>query len=257
MYCRKCGHEIDDNALVCPNCGARTDDSRGAAGEGAARLLRVDWLIVTAVIILIPLLLYLFTGKKNESGGKDSQSGAQTETVEQGDQAAAEQPDRTEAEQGEGAAADEEPVPQAPDYAMAYGGHHYYIFDDGEITFSEAAEKCEAQGGHLAKIDDEDENEELYFYMLDQGFEEAYFGLIYEDGKWVNYDGSEQVYFDWGKNVAGEQEPNNSGGSEYNAQLDVNMSDGHWNDAEFGARVFTPEGAEYKDRYAFICEWDY
>ena len=65
MYCRKCGHEIDDNVLVCPNCGARTDDSRGAGGEGAARLLRADVLVVAAVIILIPLLLYLFTGKKN------------------------------------------------------------------------------------------------------------------------------------------------------------------------------------------------
>ena len=257
MYCRKCGHEIDDNVLVCPNCGARTDDSRGAGGEGAARLLRADVLVVAAVIILIPLLLYLLTGKKNESGGKNSQSGPTVEAAKQVDQAAAEHPDRTEAEQGDQAVTDEETAAQAPDFAMAYGGHHYYIFDDGEITFSEAAEKCEAEGGHLAKIDDEDENEELYFYMLDQGFEEVFFGLIYEDGKWVNYDGSEAVYFDWGTNSAGIEEPNNSGGNEYNVQLDVNMNSGHWNDAEFGAQVYTPDGIKYKDRYAYICEWDY
>lgn len=271
MYCRKCGKEIDDNVLVCPHCGARTDDSGKGSGEGVASLLRVDVLVVVAVIILIPLLLYLFTGKKNSSGGKDSQSEPQVAAAEQDDQAAAEQGDQAAAEQSDQAAADqadaenqaeqeaanEEPAPQAPDYAMAYGGHHYYIYDDGKISFSQAADNCEGQGGHLAKIDDEEENEALYNYMIDQGYEEAFFGLVYEDGKWVNYDGSEAVYFDWGTNSAGVEEPNNSGGSEFNVQMDVNMHSGHWNDAEFGAEVFTPDGAKYKDRYAYICEWDY
>ena len=33
MYCRKCGKEIDDNVLVCPHCGVRTDDSKKGSGE--------------------------------------------------------------------------------------------------------------------------------------------------------------------------------------------------------------------------------
>ncbi len=261
MYCRKCGKEIDDNVLVCPHCGVRTDDSKKGSGEGAASLLKVDVLVVAAVIILIPLLLYLLTGKKDGSGGKDNQPEPQVAAAEQGDQTAAEQSDQAaeqaDAEsQAEQEAANEEPALQAPDYAMAYGGHHYHIYDDGKISFSQAADNCEGQGGHLAKIDDADENEALYNYMIEQGYEEAFFGLVYENGQWVNYDGSEAVYFDWGTNSAGVEEPNNSGGSEFNVQMDVNMHSGHWNDAEFGAEVFTPDGAKYKDRYAYICEWD-
>ena len=335
MICKNCGKEIVGNVLICPNCGAKTyelstdggdgveqsnsgksgfgaaQSKSGKKGNGAARLPVFIVPVVVGAIILIPLIIFLFIGKKNGAGEKDSQpepqaaaaeqgdqtapeQSDQTPAAEQGDQTAAEQSDQTaETEQGgqpaaeqsnqaaateqdgqsertaadqaaaeaqpEQEAADEQPALQAPGYTMAYGGHHYYIFDDGEISFSEAAEKCEREGGHLVKIDDYGENEALYDYMIDQGYEEAFLGLVYVErtGKWVNYDGSEATFFDWGTNSVGEEEPNNSGGSEYNVQMDVNMRGGHWNDAEFGAQVYTPDGEKYKDRYAYICEWDY
>lgn len=266
MYCRRCGKEIDDNVAICPHCGARTDDAKETDGSGLAGLLRIDVLVVAAIVILVPLCLYLFTGRKKGPDDNNGSPGSQVTEAGQSDEEGVDpqpdenpQPDANEAAQSEPEPAEEEIVSKAPDYAMAYNGHHYYIYDDGEISFSEAAQKCEDLGGHLAKIDDEDENEELYFYMLDMGFAEAFFGLVYEEGtgKWINYDGSEAVYYDWGTNSAGIKEPNNSGGEEYNVQLDANMSDGHWNDAKFGAKVYTPEGDSYKDRYTYICEWDY
>ena len=260
MFCRRCGKEIDDNVSICPYCGARTDDAKEAGGSGIVRLLLTDALVAAAIIIVVMLCMYIFKGRGKGHDDQNGQSGSQVTEAGQSDEVGVDpQPGGNEAAQSEPEPAEEEIVVKAPDYAMAYNGHHYYIYDDGEISFSEAAEKCEALGGHLAKIDDEDENEELYFYMLDMGFAEAFFGLVYEEGtgKWVNYDGSEAVYTDWGINIAGIKEPNNSGGEEYNVQLDENMSSGHWNDAKFGAKVYTPEGDPYKDRYTYICEWDY
>ena len=26
MYCKKCGKEIDDNAVICPSCGCATEN---------------------------------------------------------------------------------------------------------------------------------------------------------------------------------------------------------------------------------------
>ena len=278
MYCEKCGRKIDDDAPACPYCGTKTERS-SKNGGGFAILLQFDSVVLAAIIIMIPLCLYLIVGRKNESKGNEAQPDSQVTAVEQSDQAdaveeqdqsaAVEQSDQADAveeqdqsaaaEQSDQKSADEEIANQAPAYAMAYNGHHYYIYDEGEISFSEAAEKCEESGGHLAKIDNEDENEELYFYMLDMGFDQAFFGVVYEESmrEWINYDGTEAAFFDWGTNSAGIEEPNNSGGNEYNVQLDVNMRDGHWNDAEFGAKVYTPEGESYKDRYSYICEWDY
>lgn len=278
MYCKHCGQRIDDDAPACPYCGMKVERTEKRGG-GLADLLRYDAPVLAAFIIMIPVCLYLLAGGKKESEGNGVRPDSQETAIEQPDQTdaaeeqslptateeheqsdAAEEPDQAGvSEKTEKEVEDEETVRRAPDYAMEYRGHHYYIFDNKEISFSKAAEKCEASGGHLAKIDDEDENEALYSYMLEMRYEEAFFGLIYEErtGEWINYDGSEAVFFDWGTNSAGIEEPNNSGGNEYNVQLDINMRGGHWNDAKFGAKVYTPEGEPYKDRYTYICEWDY
>lgn len=38
MFCKNCGHQVDDHAAFCPNCGCRTDnpgsDSTGAGSNG-------------------------------------------------------------------------------------------------------------------------------------------------------------------------------------------------------------------------------
>lgn len=36
MFCKNCGKEIDDNAVVCPNCGVATDKFKEAAPAEAA-----------------------------------------------------------------------------------------------------------------------------------------------------------------------------------------------------------------------------
>ena len=37
-----------------------------------------------------------------------------------------------------------------PTDAVAYGGHHYFIFSDKKCTWEEAFSQCQAMGGYLA-----------------------------------------------------------------------------------------------------------
>ncbi len=145
-----------------------------------------------------------------------------------------------------------------PADALSYKGHHYYVYDDNTGNWDEAKSKCEARGGYLAVINNADENEALFRYMVDSGFDQAYFGMTDRDkeGEWKYTGGDSSTFTDWGENSAGTKEPNNSDGESY-AMLDVNMYEGHWNDAEYGRQVYTPDGDKYKNKYAYICEWDY
>ena len=110
----------------------------------------------------------------------------------------------------------------------------------------------------MAVINDEEENETLYKYMTAMGYDQAFFGLIYSNTNddWVYLDGDTSDFRDWGYNSEGVAEPNNAEGWEYHVEFDANMQDGHWNDAKFGTKTYTPDGDVYKNLYTYICEWD-
>ena len=145
-----------------------------------------------------------------------------------------------------------------PEKALYYEGHHYYIYKDIKTNWDDVTDSCIERGGYPAVINNEAENEKLYRYMVSMGYDQAYIGLVYDtdSAQWIYKLGDSSDFRDWGSNSRGEKEPNNSGGSEFNVEMDVNMIDGYWNDAEFGAKTYTPDGDPYKDIYAYICEWD-
>ena len=161
---------------------------------------------------------------------------------------------------GEQVEAEEENAAQQldlPDGALSYGGHHYFIYNDAS-NWENAMERCKERGGYLAVINDSDENERLFDYMVSMGYDTAFFGLTDPTGDWdwQYIYGDSSDFRDWGVNSKGEEEPNNADGDEIHVELDKHMYDGHWNDARFGKQVYTPEGQEYKDRYTYLCEWD-
>ena len=155
-------------------------------------------------------------------------------------------------------AAQEEPLVMIPENALSYRGHHYYIYNDVKTNWETAASNCRDRGGYMAVVNDEEENETLYKYMTAMGYDQAFFGLIYSNTNddWVYLDGDTSDFRDWGYNSEGVAEPNNAEGWEYHVKLDANMQDGHWNDAKFGTKTYTPDGDAYKNLYAYICEWD-
>ena len=155
-------------------------------------------------------------------------------------------------------AAKEEPLVMIPENALSYNGHHYYIYNDVKSNWETAASNCRDRGGYMAVINDEEENETIYKYMTAMGYDQAFFGLIYSNTNddWVYLNGGTSDYRDWGYNSEGVAEPNNAEGWEYHVEFDVNMNDGHWNDAKFGTKTYTPDGDAYKNLYTYICEWD-
>lgn len=131
-----------------------------------------------------------------------------------------------------------------PEDAVTYNGHSYYCFDNGIQTWLEAESYCESLGGHLAVIEDADENTFLYNYMLSCGYESAYFGYsdLEEEGTWVWVDGN-STYSNWAVD-----EPNNDDGDEDYAMFFYKYTDGKWNDGSF------INDSDHGGR-AFICEW--
>lgn len=265
--------------------------SGGASNDGdkpQGKTLGVGILIgiIAAAVVCIGGMMFLRGGKSDTAQKADSSSAVveqaevqqdeaqQAEAVQQEEAAQQDAEQVEEAAQQEAAqqeaekkdeAAQQEPAEEEeenqvliPDKALSYKGHHYFVYNDVKTSWNDAAENCKERGGYLAVINDSAENEKVYKYMVSMGYEQAFFGLIFNTATddWGYLYGDKSDFRDWGVNSAGVQEPNDDGGKENHTQFDVNMSDGHWNDAKFGARVYTPEGVSYKNRYTYICEWD-
>lgn len=54
MYCRHCGQEIDDQAVVCPHCGVATQTTPPVIDNGG-----IGWGILGCCIPLVGLILWL------------------------------------------------------------------------------------------------------------------------------------------------------------------------------------------------------
>lgn len=135
---------------------------------------------------------------------------------------------------------------KVPSGAVEFNGHYYYVYDVDTVTdWSAAQEYCEAKGGYLSTITSQEENDFLYNYIHQCGYESAYFGLTDEgsEGTWSWCNGEPLSYVNWA-----DGEPNNENDSENYGMLYWKYTDGAWNDGDFGH--MTDSGGT-----AFICEW--
>ena len=134
-----------------------------------------------------------------------------------------------------------------PSDALVLNGHSYYLYDNDCKDWDAVLDFCESKGGYPAVINDSEENESLYEYMLSMGRKATLIGYTDRDteGIWRWVDGKYSDFTDWGTNNEGELEPNSDSSDEDYAQFDINMLDGHWNYCAFAW-----------DTASFICEWD-
>lgn len=102
-------------------------------------------------------------------------------------------------------------------------------------------------GGHLAVLNDEEENKNVYHYVKNNGFENAYFGYsdVEKEGNWKWVNGEAALYSNWS-----DGEPNNERGIEHYAMFYYKSPDYEWNDGDF-------YHGTVNDTPTFICEWDY
>ena len=146
---------------------------------------------------------------------------------------------------------DNHSVKLVPSDAVEFNGHYYKYFDESG-TWDVARGYCEAQGGYLAVITSEEEQEFLTSYIAGKEKRSYWIGLsdAAEPGnyRWVN--GEPFGYYNWAQN-----EPNHGyGGDEHyvalvseDTEFDYPIYCGEWNDHRFNDRDL--------DQFGFICEW--
>ena len=136
---------------------------------------------------------------------------------------------------------------QRPSYvpvvAEEWNGHYYCLYNSGQSAWEDAKAFCESVKGHLVTISSAAENDFVYNYMKNCGYQSAYFGLKRVQGQWTWCNGESVSYTNWAPG-----EPNNHGGTESYGMFYHKFEDGTWNDGDFHPET----GSDV----AFLCEWD-
>jgi hypothetical protein len=68
-----------------------------------------------------------------------------------------------------------------PSHALTNNGHSYYLYDNDCENWDEILAFCENKGGYPAVINDSEENEPLYEYMISMGRKAAFIGYTDRD----------------------------------------------------------------------------
>lgn len=115
-----------------------------------------------------------------------------------------------------------------PAGAVGFNGHYYYVYDIDTITdWNLAQEYCEAQGGYLATVTSKEEDDFLYSYIADMGYDSVLFGLsdTNQDDAWTWVTGEPFSYENW---ASGEPAQQLAPGTERYALYDTKSNSGHW-----------------------------
>ncbi|MDO4805879.1 MAG: lectin-like protein [Coriobacteriales bacterium] len=133
------------------------------------------------------------------------------------------------------------------DGSVAFGNHLYQCINE-HMSWHDAEEYCEAQGGHLATVESQEENDFIFDLIQQQSGRDFYWlGGTDEDeeGSWVWVTGEPWEYTNWRSG-----EPSNTGdetGEDYLAMGSAH--EGQWNDQWI-------KDPSYGELVGFVCEWD-
>ncbi len=281
MKCPYCGSKNQDDALFCAHCGEKLqnadehivddpaddysdddfgDDFGDEFEDDDMKVSKIALAILGLIVVATIVIFIIALSKTKIRGGKDTptpkEAASTTETTEKANEEAeteTEEPPEEETEEIPQVTESENPVMSAAREGLAYAediepleynGHVYGVFNFHELgleSFDECEDFCRKIGGHLAVIESEEENKEVYQYLLKNDRDHTFIGFTdqEEEGIWEWVDYSDVLYTNWS---AGQ--PNNKKGKENYAQYDGKKG-GTWNDAEFGAQS-----------WRFLCEWE-
>ena len=128
---------------------------------------------------------------------------------------------------------------QAPASAKVYGGNRYQIYVE-DVSWTEAKERCERMGGHLATITSA--KEQAFIEKINKDDKRLWIGGYRTDNnKWAWVTGEKWKYTNWG-----DGEPNNSSNVVSN-ENSVAVWPKKWNDLN--------DKNKY-EQSGFICEWE-
>ena len=80
MYCKKCGKEIDDEAVVCPNCGCATENYKQEKSDLQAVEEKDSFSVAITMVgfffMVVGLILFLIWKNKMPLRAKSAGTGA-------------------------------------------------------------------------------------------------------------------------------------------------------------------------------------
>lgn len=268
--CPRCGKENGNNGKYCDRCGSLL------SGEKKDNEALNDKLVIIVGVLAATLIFGGFALLINQSRSSKVTASTASITVQPEPDIESEPEPEAEPEpepepepetepetESESEIETYYPVPEqhvlpssVPDRYYFYQGHTYGFYDAahyGFDTYREVADFCIAQGGHLAVINNQGENNFLFELVRDNFANTAFFGYSDEksEGSW-QWEEDDSSYVNW--TVYVQHQPDNGSGyggdedyAEFNYERDTpSPNDGTWNDAPF---------RDNTDR--FICEWDF
>ena len=155
---------------------------------------------------------------------------------------------------------EEHPTPMKPENKTDYrlNGHSYALYDAKKLdlnSYTDVKDFCNEQGGYLAVINSQEENDYLFDVISEKSKKTVFFGYSDEEseGNWTWANGTSN-YRNWTRTDDVFQPDNGSGytgGDEDYAEFNYERgtdcpNDGTWNDAPFRDNTDL-----------FLCEWDY
>lgn len=250
--CPKCGKENSNNSRYCVGCG----NALAGTGKNEKDYNKVLVLVAGAlaiVFILGGIALFMKSSKKT-----DSSSSIVASEPEQGETTETEIESETEIPVESQQEPDTDTTVYKPSSEPAnyyvHNGHTYGFYNAAALglnTYRKVVDFCQSQGGYLAVINDEEENDFLFDLVSKNFINTAFFGYSDEqrEGIWEWAEGDSDFH-NW--TVYGQSQPDDGNGrgedyAEFNYERGTSSAnDGTWNDAQFR-----------KDTDTFICEWDY
>lgn len=262
--CPKCGIENSNNSRYCVGCGNALIKT-GKNGKNYNRILVLVAGALAIVFLLGGMVLVMKSGKKADSSSsivaseptqeETSVTEMETETEIENE---AELESETEIPVESPSVSNTESKVYEPSSAPAnyyfHNGHTYGFYNAAALglnTYRKVADFCQSQGGYLAVINDEEENDFLFDLVSKNFINTAFFGYSDEqrEGFWEWAEGDSDFH-NW--TVYGQNQPDDGNGrgedyAEFNYERGTSSAnDGTWNDAQFRKNTDT-----------FICEWDY
>lgn len=289
MKCPVCGKENQNNNLYCNSCGAKLDRQ----SQGPSKRRTINIVISALAIILLAEGIYLMsmriveehsinlttnsetTEKKDGGETRDSASTySEWESVAEKQDSSAgpevkedpksiEKAETNTDSRQKSELSEKHILPESEPndrYYAFFRGHTYgfYDADDHNLkTYRMISDFCRDQGGHLAVMNDEEENQFLYNLAVQKyEYTTVFFGYTDKDeeGTWV-WDGDDSDYTNWTRSGDWNLPDNGAdwGGDEDFAEFNYDKypkygqpNDGTWNDAGF-----------MENTTLFICEWEY
>lgn len=261
-FCSNCGRKLEENAKYCTQCGTPcatlVDYNVGLEQKNNNKIPIIIGCVFAALVAVVLIIVFAFVkygyDKKN-AVAEDISVDEITEEAEFVEETDSENLESEQLNDIDGETADASDGVSNEECQPVYTHEFELYYED--VTWTEAKEKCEEMGGHLATAADWDEFSEIVDYLDNTGAREdtklqVWFGGYCKDGQYVWVDDKPMSYDAWIGNEPSYVDANTGDAEEYMCySYNKDMDWWGWNDVPNDISTW------WSGHIAYLCEWDY